>query len=387
MAGTNLLRKAPLSYTDGVSAPTNSRPNPRTISNLVFSQDESVLNSSQASDITWQWGQFIDHDITLSPDNLDDPFPVPVPRWDPVFDPSGTGQATIHVDRSAFDPETGTDTHNPRRQINAVTAFIDGSQVYGSERNPCLRSSRQRRYGKAQDLTPRTILALQRARTRERRGEQSPDLFLAGDVRVNEQIGLTSMHTLFVREHNRLAEVIADQNPGLEWRRDLRTGPQSRWCSDTSGHVQRILAPTTGSRRNRPVFWLRPKRRPDHRKRVLSGGLPGRPHPALPESPPPRRRWRDQPDNPCTSVLQSLVLRGSWHLRSPTRPSRPTGPRRRLADHQRSPKPSPPRTARAYLRSGGPQHSAGPRSRCGGLQHRAQRLRLASGGELCRHFI
>ena len=72
MAGTNLLRKAPLSYTDGVSAPTNSRPNPRTISILVFSQDESVPNSSQASDITWQWGQFIDHDITLSPDNLDE---------------------------------------------------------------------------------------------------------------------------------------------------------------------------------------------------------------------------------------------------------------------------------------------------------------------------
>ena len=215
MAGTSLLRKAPLSYTDGVSVPTDSRPNPRTISNLVFSQDESVLNSKQASDMIWQWGQFIDHDITLSPNNLDDPFPVPVPRWDPVFDPSGTGQATIHVDRSAFDPETGTDTHNPRRQINAVTAFIDGSQVYGSERTRPYALRANDDTGRLKTSHQGRFLPYNEQGLENEGGSNRQNLFLAGDVRVNEQIGLTSMHTLFVREHNRLAEVIADQNPGL----------------------------------------------------------------------------------------------------------------------------------------------------------------------------
>lgn len=35
----------------------------------------------------------------------------------------------------------------------------------------------------------------------------------SGDIRVNENIALTSIHTLMMREHNRLARALAKLNP------------------------------------------------------------------------------------------------------------------------------------------------------------------------------
>jgi peroxidase len=40
-------------------------------------------------------------------------------------------------------------------------------------------------------------------------------LFMAGDVRVNENIELTSVQTLLMREHNRIADEIHEQNPSF----------------------------------------------------------------------------------------------------------------------------------------------------------------------------
>ena len=43
--------------------------------------------------------------------------------------------------------------------------------------------------------------------------------FLAGELRANEQLGLLSMHTMFLREHNRIARELAELN--AHWDGDM----------------------------------------------------------------------------------------------------------------------------------------------------------------------
>ncbi len=210
-ADTQLLRLLPSDYGDGSSAPAGSeRPSPRAISNAVANQSSSVTNSLNASDWLWQWGQFIDHDLDLTePHQPLEPFNIPVPTGDPYFDPMGTGTQVISLNRSIYDPATGTSPSNPRQQLNQITAFIDASNVYGSD---AVRANFLRTFegGKlktsAGELLPFNTAGLPNANPL---GVADDSLFLAGDVRANEQIGLTAVHTLFVREHNRLAEAMA----------------------------------------------------------------------------------------------------------------------------------------------------------------------------------
>ncbi|MCB1063840.1 MAG: hypothetical protein KDN20_13070 [Verrucomicrobiae bacterium] len=205
------LRGVPADYADGVSAPSGeNRPSARVISNALCAQSESRPNRRGASDFVWQWGQFLDHDIDLTPvaDPVE-PFDIPVPAGDPFFDPQGLGTVTIGLDRSYFEMIDGV-----REQINEITAYVDASNVYGSdaERAIALRTNdgSGRLLTSAGDLLPFNTEALPNAPT-----EHDPSFFLAGDFRANEQVGLTAMHTLFVREHNYWADVLGSSNPGL----------------------------------------------------------------------------------------------------------------------------------------------------------------------------
>lgn len=206
-AHSQLERFAPSDYADGISALAGlGRPGPRDISNVVLDQSGSILNPLGASDYLWQWGQFLDHDIDLT-EGTDPPEPanIPIPTGDPVFDPNESGGAAFGFNRSIYDTATGTG--NPRQQLNEITAFVDASNVYGSDeaRASALRTNdgTGKLKTSAGDLLPFNTDGLPNA------GGSSPALFVAGDVRANEQAALTAMHTLFVREHNRLAEEIA----------------------------------------------------------------------------------------------------------------------------------------------------------------------------------
>ncbi|MEM8678924.1 MAG: peroxidase family protein, partial [Planctomycetota bacterium] len=104
---------------------------------------------------------------------------------------------------------------NPRQQINEITAYLDGSVVYGSDqvRADWLRTmSGGRLKTSTGDLMPYNDGTIPNGGSPEE-PNLSPDLFVGGDVRANEQVGLTSMHTVFVREHNRLAGLLQAQLP------------------------------------------------------------------------------------------------------------------------------------------------------------------------------
>ncbi|MFT4569529.1 MAG: peroxidase [Hyphomicrobiaceae bacterium] len=199
-AGQPFLRLLPSDYADGIGTPAGTdRPSSRLISNVLCAQDTEAPSALPVSDLLWQWGQFIDHDIMLTPTaEPKEPFDIPVPAFDPDFDPDGTGTVVIEMNRSYSGSRGG------REQINLNTSYLDASMVYGSDatRADALR---------ANDGSGRMAKSARRRLPLNTEGlanEPSSSLsnfFLAGDVRANEQTALLALHTLFVLEHNRLA--------------------------------------------------------------------------------------------------------------------------------------------------------------------------------------
>lgn len=214
----HLQRLGPVDYADGISELSGpDRPSARAVSNGVSDQVEgiSIPNTISGTDFVWQWGQFIDHDLGLT-DGAEESADIPVPEGDPFFDPTGTWSQFITFNRALFDSATGTDSSNPREQENEITSWIDGSMIYGSDdaRNAALRETGTPFLKtSAGNLLPFNVDGL----TNTNGFVADPTaLFLAGDIRANEQLGLTVMHTLFMREHNRIAQSILDNKPGIE---------------------------------------------------------------------------------------------------------------------------------------------------------------------------
>lgn len=169
-------------------------------------------------------------------------FNIPIPAGDPFFDPFGTGSETMELRRAGYDPATGDSTNNPRQHPNLISAFLDGSVVYGSDvaRAGALRTLDGT--GKLKTSTgellpfnspsffPGGMLENENSSQRD-----PSELFAAGDVRSNDNVGLMSLHTLMVREHNRRADELAATNPSLT---DEELYQQARrWTTAVLQHI------------------------------------------------------------------------------------------------------------------------------------------------------
>lgn len=214
----HLQRFAAVDYADGVSSLAGpGRPSARAVSNGVADQPEgtSLPNAVNGTDFVWQWGQFVDHDLDLT-DGAEESADILVPEGDPFFDPGSSGTQVITFNRALFDSATGTDTSNPREQENEITSWLDGSMIYGSDddRNAALRETGTPFLATSSgNLLPFNTNSLTNANGFV---SDPTTLFLAGDIRANEQLGLTVMHTLFVREHNRIAQNLLSSDPSAD---------------------------------------------------------------------------------------------------------------------------------------------------------------------------
>lgn len=81
---TNLIRKAPARYEDGLSKPIENLPNPRYLSEAVSKLEGNIVipNEFNLTMLFGTWGQFLDHDITLSQEGETEPVTIVIPRCD-----------------------------------------------------------------------------------------------------------------------------------------------------------------------------------------------------------------------------------------------------------------------------------------------------------------
>ncbi|XP_039299555.1 peroxidasin-like [Nilaparvata lugens] len=238
-ARTPFKRLLPPEYADGISAPrlgANRFPLPpaRAVSSRVH-RDFSRDHEHNVTMMFVAWGQLIDHDLTLTaeakePVTRRDPdccgqgpkhancLPASVPHDDPFY--RKYNQRCISVLRSLAGARPDCRL-GPRVQINSLTSYIDANFVYGSSFRKA-DSLRLLQGGLMRTSTPTSFQSQGLKPLLPPKTEQPDDgcirhkpglfCFYAGDNRVNEQLALGVLHTVFVRVHNQIATELSKIN-------------------------------------------------------------------------------------------------------------------------------------------------------------------------------
>merc|ERR1712142_95210 len=249
-----LVRWLPSQYENGFSEPIGWNPDrlyngyrlpkAREVSNAIVSVENQRAMEFADEDFNHLivvWGQYIDHDFALSPRSVatstfqgltncaqtcnNEPpcFPIQIPDNDPTHDPD----TCIPFFRSTGICGTGEtsalfNSLQPREQLNAATSFIDASTVYGSAH---MHSRRLRDltneygllrvndqfYDNGREYMPFSANPCVQDRF-DTSGVSIP-CFFAGDPRASEHQTLATLHTIWFREHNRLARALREINP------------------------------------------------------------------------------------------------------------------------------------------------------------------------------
>ncbi|XP_053669270.1 chorion peroxidase-like [Anopheles marshallii] len=235
-AGYPFERLLPPAYEDGVWAPrlhsrVSGRPlaSARDISVAVFPDEDRRDRKHNLMLVIF--GQFMSHDFTRSASvqmgkeeiqccNEDHSgalhgdqahfacMPIAVSPSDPFY--SRFGIRCLNFVRLSL-VRHGKCKLGYGKQLNKITHFIDGSTVYGSS-DAIAASLRAFNGGRLLNSFPSDEELLPFSRKRSSCEPWAEACFRSGDDRTNQIVSLTSIHTLFLREHNRVATRLAALN-------------------------------------------------------------------------------------------------------------------------------------------------------------------------------
>ncbi|EGC30492.1 hypothetical protein DICPUDRAFT_83593 [Dictyostelium purpureum] len=194
---------------------------PRVVSNVVFDQTQRITSKEHLTDMFNAWGRFFSRNIASAKPNEQNKWPIIVPKCDPYYDPKCTGSKTMDYYRSEYTQipctEEGTVMEEDGKcydQINGVSSYLDGKSIYGNNEDIC-QSLRTHQGGEMKmnqtpelgDLPPKNVPGV----PVDNEGNLFPteQLYSVGERRANENPGLLAIHTLFLREHNRIARRFA----------------------------------------------------------------------------------------------------------------------------------------------------------------------------------
>jgi hypothetical protein len=224
--GTAYTRIAPARYADGLSQQV-AGPNSRYVSNRIHNDsNQNLFSERRVTQWGFAWGQFLDHTFGLRDapgvGNTPDPSSrnIEFDPNDPLEDFTNT-VGYIPFTRSNATPGTGVT--NARQQTNTVSSYLDAFAVYSGQ-NSRLEWLREGPVdGNLSNNNARLLLPGGLLPRRTARGDaatapvmdvdgilraQPNRAMVAGDVRANENLGLTATHTLFAREHNRIVNLL-----------------------------------------------------------------------------------------------------------------------------------------------------------------------------------
>ncbi|XP_029009702.1 dual oxidase 1 [Betta splendens] len=223
--GSTLVRLVPARYWDGVYHPVREPllPNPRNLSTALTGGPSGLPSSRNQTVLSLFFGYHVTFEIFDSrtpgcpPEFMD----ILVPKGDPIFDPTSTGKVLLDFQRGPWYKESGQSPSHPRQQVNLVTAWIDGSSIYGPSTSwsDSLRSfsggllASGAKWDMPRQGGGTNLMWSAADPSTGETGEE--DLYELGNAWANENMFTAAEGIIWFRYHNYVASKLHEEHP--EW--------------------------------------------------------------------------------------------------------------------------------------------------------------------------